>query len=215
MGNKVNPKGFRVGVLHGWDSKWFAARPEDFARSLREDLAIKKYLQKELKAASVAKIEIERTHNAITIILHSATPGMIIGRQGSGAEVLKQHIKKQFFGSKKIAINLNIIEVTKPGLNATLVLQEMIVAIEKRMPFRRVLKSAQDRAQKAGAQGVKVYVTGRLNGAEIARAETLAWGKIPLHTLRADIDYSRGVAHTIFGTIGIKVWIYKGEVFEE
>ncbi len=215
MGNKVNPKGFRVGVLHGWDSKWFARRPEEFARSLREDLAIRKYLKKELKSASVAQIEIERTHNAITIILHSATPGMIIGRQGSGAEVLKQHIKKHFFGSKKIAINLNIMEVTKPGLNATLVLQEMIVAIEKRMPFRRVLKSAQDRAQKAGAQGVKVYVTGRLNGAEIARAETLAWGKIPLHTLRADIDYSRGVAHTIFGTIGIKVWIYKGEVFEE
>ncbi|MDP2656486.1 MAG: 30S ribosomal protein S3 [bacterium] len=215
MSHKVNPKGFRVGILFGWNSRWFARRHAEFAQSLREDLGIKKFLQKELKNAGVAKYEIERTHNAITIFVHSATPGMIIGRQGSGVEQLKQKIKQQFFGSKKILINLNIIEVTKPGQNAALVLFEMIMAIEKRMPYRRVLKQALDRAQKAGAQGVKVHVSGRLNGAEIARSETLSWGKIPLHTLRADIDYSRGVAHTIFGTIGVKVWIYKGEVFEE
>ncbi|MBI4239690.1 30S ribosomal protein S3 [Candidatus Uhrbacteria bacterium] len=213
MGQKVNPKVFRTGVLFPWDSKWFA-RGRDFAENLKTDLAIKKFLEKELKGAGIARIEIERTRNAITVLIHSAKPGVIIGRQGAGIDELKKKIKQKFFASKKSAINLNVIEVDKPGMNAQLVVLGMVEDIEKRMPYRRVLKSVIDRVQKSGALGVKVMVGGRLNGAEIANQEMLSWGKVPLHTLRANIDYCRGTAHTTQGTIGVKVWIYKGEIFE-
>lgn len=212
MGHKVNPKGFRIGVLFSWDSKWFA-RHHNYADNLRIDLTVKKFLEKELKAAGITQVEIERTTNAITIVIHAAKPGVVIGRQGAGAEELKKKIRTKFFGSKKINLNLNIVEVENASMNASLVVQGIAADIEKRMPFRRVMKQAIDRVQKAGAQGVKVSVSGRLNGAEIASIETRSWGTIPLHTLRANIDYSRGTARTIYGAIGVKVWVYRGDVF--
>ncbi len=214
MGQKVNPKIFRTGILWSWDSKWFAS-PGQFGAVLKEDLLIKKFLKKELQKASVASIEIERTPNVITIVIHSAKPGVIIGRQGAGIEELKKKLKQAFFASTKIALNISILEIDRPMLNAQLVVQQMIEDLEKRMLYRRVLKQTLDRVQKGGALGVKATIGGRLNGAEIANSETLAWGKIPLHTLRAHIDFSRGVARTAAGAIGVKVWIYKGEVFNE
>ncbi len=214
MGQKVNPRLFRTGILFPWDSKWFA-RGRAFAENLKIDLLIKKFLEKELKAAGVARIEIERTTNVITVIIHSAKPGVVIGRQGAGVEDLKKKIKQKFFASKKVTIHLNILEVEKPGMNAQLVVYGIIEDLEKRMPYRRIMKQVIDRVQKNGALGVKVMVGGRLNGAEIANQEMLSWGKVPLHTLRANIDYCRGTAHTTQGTIGVKVWIYKGEIFDE
>ncbi len=214
MGHKVNPKGFRIGTLFTWDSKWFA-RHRQYADDLRVDLSLKKFLEKELKSAGLTKIEIERTTNAITLVIHAAKPGVVIGRQGAGAEEIKKKIRTRFFGSKKVTLNLNIMEVDQPGVNSQLVLQSIIADLEKRMPFRRAMKQSIDRVQKAGAQGVKIQVSGRLNGAEIASSETRSWGTIPLHTLRANIDYTRGAARTMYGAIGVKVWIYKGEVFNE
>lgn len=214
MGQKVNPKIFRTGILWSWDSKWFAPKGT-FAVTLREDILIKEFLLKELKKASVATIEVERTPNVITIVIHSAKPGVIIGRQGSGIEELKKKLKQSFFASKKIAVNISIVEVDRPMLNAQLVAQQMVEDLEKRMPYRRILKQTLDRVQKGGALGVKATIGGRLNGAEIANSETLFWGKIPLHTLRAHIDYSRSVARTAAGAIGVKVWIYTGDVFNE
>ncbi len=214
MGQKVNPRIFRTGILWTWDSKWFA-KSGQFGAVLKEDLLIKKFLKKELQKASVACIEIERTPNVITIVIHSAKPGVIIGRQGAGIEELKKKLKQTFFASTKIALNISILEIDRPMLNAQLVVQQMIEDLEKRMLYRRVLKQTLDRVQKGGALGVKATIAGRLNGAEIANSETLAWGKIPLHTLRAHIDFSRGVARTAAGAIGVKVWIYKGEVFNE
>lgn len=214
MGQKVNPKLFRTGILFSWDSKWFA-RGSQYIKWLRQDVEIKKFLEKELKNAGVAKIEIERTSHAVSIVIHSAKPGVIIGRQGVGIEDLKKKFVKQFFASHPITVNLNIVEVDNPTLNAQLVLRGMIDEIEKRMPYRRVLRQALERVSKAGATGVKVMIGGRLNGAEIANREMLSWGKVPLHTLRANIDYASGTARTAAGTIGIKVWIYRGEVFSE
>lgn len=214
MGHKVNPKGFRTGVLFFWDSKWFA-RGTKYSQDLRVDLTMKKFLEKELKPAGVTKIEIERTMNALTIVVHAAKPGVVIGRQGAGAEEIKKKIRTKFFGSKKITLNLNIMEVEQPGMNASLVVQSVAADIEKRMPFRRVMKQSIERVQKAGAQGVKITVAGRLNGAEIASSETRSWGTIPLHTLRAHIDYSCGTARTMYGAIGVKVWVYRGEVFNQ
>lgn len=214
MGQKVHPKIFRIGTLFTWDSKWFA-RGQEYANRLRDDLELKNFLKKELKSAGVARIEIERTPNAMTVHLYSARPGVIIGRQGSGIEELKKKIKHLFFGSKKISLMISVSEVDQPNLNAQLVTQSMIEELEKRMPYRRVLKQAIDRVQKAGARGVKVMVSGRLNGAEIANSEMLTWGSVPLHTIRAYVDYARGTARTMAGAVGVKVWIYRGEVFEE
>lgn len=214
MGQKVNPKIFRTGILWSWDSKWFAPKGQ-FGAVLQEDILVKKFLGKELQKASVARIEIERTPNVITIIVHSAKPGVIIGRAGAGIEELKRKLKQAFFASKKISLNISIVEVDRPMLNAKLVSQQMVEDLEKRMPYRRILKQTLDRVQKGGALGVKATIAGRLNGAEIANSETLAWGKIPLHTLRAHIDYARTVARTAAGAIGVKVWIYTGDVFNE
>ncbi|MBI4600220.1 30S ribosomal protein S3 [Candidatus Uhrbacteria bacterium] len=214
MGHKVNPKIFRTGVLYGWDSKWFASGKQ-FRDNLANDICLRKYLEKQLKGASVSKIEIERTTHVITITIHSGKPGVIIGRQGAGIEELKKKIRKEFFGSEKVTVNVNVVEVDRPTLDAQLVAQGMIEELEKRMPYRRVMKQAIDRVSKGGAQGVKVRVSGRLNGAEIANVETLHNGKIPLHTLRAHIDYARGAARTLSGAVGVKVWIYKGMNFGE
>ncbi len=214
MGHKVNPKIFRTGILYGWDSKWFATGKQ-FRDNLAKDITLKKYLEKQLKGSSVSKVEIERTTHVITITIHSAKPGVIIGRQGAGIEELKAKIRKEFFGSEKVTVNVNVVEVDRPLLDSSLVLQGMVEELEKRMPYRRVMKQVIDRVSKGGAQGVKVRISGRLNGAEIANVETLHNGKIPLHTLRAHIDYSRGAAHTLSGVVGVKVWIYKGMNFGE
>jgi small subunit ribosomal protein S3 len=219
MGQKVNPKSFRIGVTKNWNSKWFSKR--DFSSFLKQDIMIRKYIKNKLKEAGVAKIEIERSAEKINIIIYAVRPGVIIGRSGVGIEKLKDELVKKIFNKQetktpgKINLNINILEVDKPNLNAQIVLDNIIADLEKRIPYRRVMKQALGRVIRAGAKGVKVIVAGRLNGAEIARTETLTEGMIPLHTLRADIDYARGAAHTIYGKIGVKVWIYKGEVFND
>lgn len=212
MGQKVHPKIFRIGELYSWDSKWFSRR--DYAKFLQQDILIKKFLKQELKDAAIAQVEIERSATATTIIIYSAKPGIIIGRGGQGVEELKKKIKKKFL-DPKTSLNINIQEVANPNISAELVAQSIIADLEKRVPYRRSMKQAIARVEKTEAKGVKVVVAGRLNGAEIARSETLATGSLPLHTLRADIDYARGIAQTTYGTIGVKVWIYKGEVFKK
>lgn len=218
MGHKVHPKIFRIKQLYTWNSNWFARR-KDFQRFLKQDTEIRKYLKKELRNAGIDKIDIERTAATITIIIHTAKPGMVIGRGGQGAEELKKKIISNFWkkdeNKRKIEIKINIQEVSKPSLSAAVNSEMMAIDLEKRTPFRRVLKQTIDRIEKGGAKGAKLTVSGRLNGADIARSETLSFGRIPLHNLRADIDYSTSTAYTIFGTIGIKVWIYKGEVFNK
>lgn len=219
MGQKVNPKIFRTAVIRGWDSRWFSQ--QSFAILLKQDVLIRKFLKTKLKEASVAKIEIERSTGKLNIIIHAARPGIIIGRQGVGIEQVKDELLKKVLNKKDVALpghsklllNINIMEVDKPNMSAQIVLDNIIADLEKRIPFRRAMKQALSRVTRAGAKGVKVRVSGRLNGAEIARREVLAEGTLPLHTLRADIDYSRGAAQTMYGKIGVKVWIYKGEVF--
>jgi small subunit ribosomal protein S3 len=213
MGRKVHPKIFRTGVIYSWGSKWFGTK-QNMPELLRGDARIRSFLAKKLKDASVDRIEIERTPRAITVTVHSAKPGMIIGRGGAGVEALKVELKKIIGkAGEKVNVNLNIIEVTKPSLSANIILQSMIADIERRIRTRRVQKLHLDRVQKAGAKGVKLQVKGRLNGAEIAREEKVSWGSIPLQNLRADVDYAQGYARTIYGAIGVKVWIYRGEVF--
>jgi len=215
MGHKVNPKIFRTGVIYSWPSRWFSSA-RSFPEKLKEDVQIRKYITKKLREAGVDRVNIERSPHKITVSVHTAKPGLVIGRGGSGAEDLKKDIKKRFLPKFKLGdINLNINEVDRPNLSAQVVLQSMILEIEKRMPYKRVMKQAIQRVQRAGALGVKILVKGRLNGAEIARDEKIVAGKIPLHTLRADIDYSRGAANTTYGAIGVKVWIYKGEIFNK
>ncbi len=212
MGHKVDPRSFRLKQITTWKSKWFARK--NYGKYLEEDNQMRTFLEKKLKEAGIATVEIERSANAITINIKTSRPGVVIGRGGAGIEDLKKILKNKFLKSNQ-ALNVNIQEVTKPYLNAELVVRMMIEQIEKRMPFRRVMKQTITQVERAGAKGVKVSVAGRLNGAEIARTEKLSSGKIPLHTIRADIDYARGDAHTTYGTIGIKVWIYKGEVFQK
>ncbi|KKR19933.1 MAG: 30S ribosomal protein S3 [Parcubacteria group bacterium GW2011_GWE2_39_37] len=215
MGQKVNPKIFRMGITRTWDSKWFG-EGKDYINNLQQDVKVRKFLIKELREAGVDRIEIDRNRNKITVGVFTAKPGLIIGRGGSGAEDLKKKIHSKFLKNFKIGdISLNITEVGRPNLSAMIVTQSMILEIEKRVPFRRVMKQVINRVERSGALGVKVMIKGRLNGAEIARGEVLSSGKIPLHTMRADIDYARGTASTTYGAIGIKVWIYKGEVFEK
>jgi len=216
MGQKVNPKAFRLGVINTWSSKWYASpRNRSYQHQLKDDVLMREWLLKELKEAAVDHVDVERTPSAVSIVIHTAKPGFIIGRAGAGAEDLKKKLLAKFFPkASKVNVKLNIVEISRPALCAALVLQGMAVDIEKRMPFRRVMKMAIERVNKAGALGVKVMVSGRLNGAEIARREMLSSGSVPLQNLRADIDYAQGFAHTIFGAIGIKVWIYRGEVFD-
>jgi len=219
MGHKVNPKAIRIGVNRGWNSKWFAR--QNFGGLLRQDLAIKKFLKAKLKDAGIANIEIERSAEKLNIIIHAVKPGIIIGRSGVGIEDLKTNLKKTVLNKEatnvpgKINLNINILEVDKPNLNSQIVLDNIISDLEKRIPFRRTMKQSISRIMRAGAKGVKIKVSGRLNGAEIAREEMQTEGEVPLHTLRADIDYARAAAQTIYGKIGVKVWIYKGEVFNK
>lgn len=213
MGQKVNPKSFRMGGkgIFTWESKWFSKK--NFPALLKQDVLIRKFLMKRLKDALVAKIEIERSRGALTIVIHAVKPGLIIGRAGAGVEDLKKNLIKEIIKDKKTLLNINILEVKKPLLNSQVVVWNIIADLEKRIPFRKVMKQTISRVEKEGALGVKVIISGRLNGAEIARSEMLTSGKIPLHTLRANIDYSRGTAFMSYGALGVKVWIYTGEVF--
>ncbi len=218
MGQKINPNIFRTGVIKGWNSRWFSSK--NFPAFLKQDVLIRKFLKNKLKDAGVAKIEIERFAENLNIIIHAVRPGVIIGRSGVGIEDLKTELRKKILNKRevnlpgKIGLNINIMEVDKPNLNAQVVVDNIISDLEKRIPFRRAMKQALGRVERAGAKGVKIVVSGRLNGAEIARTEKLTTGMIPLHTLRADIDYSRGAAQTIYGKIGVKVWIYRGDIFD-
>ncbi|OGH67438.1 MAG: 30S ribosomal protein S3 [Candidatus Magasanikbacteria bacterium RIFCSPHIGHO2_02_FULL_50_9b] len=213
MGHKVHPKIFRMGELWTWDSRWFRSKNK-FAESLELDHKIRVYLKKELKGSSVDSIKIEMSPRDVTITILTGKPGMIIGRGGAGIEELRKKIQSKFFKtSKDKQIRVNVLELGNPSLSSTVIAEQMAMDLEKRMPFRRVLKGTIERAQRAGALGIKVAVSGRLNGAEIARREWLTWGKVPLATIRSDIDFALGEAHTIYGAIGIKVWVYKGERF--
>ena len=213
MGKKVNPKILRMGVTKTWPSLWFETG-DKYIRNVRQDVGVRKYLIKEFKEAGVDKVEIVRSINKMEINITTAKPGVIIGRGGNGAEELKKKLHVKFLKTFRMGeINLNIKECNRPNLSAQITVQSMILDIEKRLPFRKVMKQSLGKIERAGALGAKIVIAGRLNGAEIARTEKLVWGKVPLQTLRADIDYARGAAHTTYGAIGIKVWIYKGEVF--
>jgi small subunit ribosomal protein S3 len=212
MGHKVHPKAFRLSTVRGWDAAWFAKK-ETFKDLLREDVVIRDYLRKELKDALVDRVEIERTRQQVNVVIFSAKPGFIIGRAGAGIEDLKNKILKKFYRGRRVVLSVNVKEVARPSLSAQIVGQQIAADIEKRFPFRRAMKQAIERVLKSRAEGVKITLGGRLNGAEIARVETLSHGKVPLHNLRADIDFANVTARTIYGAIGIKVWINRGEVF--
>lgn len=208
MGQKVNPRSMRLQLDKDWQSKWFATK--DYATFLIQDVKLRKAAEKKLgRRAGVSRIDIERSPNLITVTVYTAKPGVVIGRGGSGADELKKILEK-IAGS---AVKVSIEEVKKPETNAMLVAENIASQLERRISFRRAMKMAAENALKAGAKGAKVTVAGRLNGAEMSRRETVANGSIPLHTLRADIDYARAEARTTYGIIGVKVWVYKGTKF--
>ena len=210
MGQKVNPKGFRIGVIKDWDSRWFAKKKE-FREYLYEDYQIRKYVKEKLYSSGVSKIEIERAAKRIKVNIFTAKPGIVIGRGGQEVEVLRKYLEKMT--GKKVSIN--ITEIKRPELEAQLVAESVAASLEKRIAFRRAMKQAVTRTRRMGGEGIKIMCGGRLGGAEIARSEWYAEGKVPLHTLRADIDYAFTEANTAYGKIGIKVWIYKGEILPE
>ncbi|MBM7853832.1 small subunit ribosomal protein S3 [Desulfohalotomaculum tongense] len=210
MGQKVNPKGLRVGIIKDWDSKWFANK-RDFSALLIEDVKIREYIKKKLYPAGISRIQIERAANRIKITIFTAKPGIVIGRGGAEVEALRQKLEKMT-GKK---VNVNIQEIKTPEIDAQLVAENVAAQLERRIAFRRAMKQVVNRAMKMGAKGIKVAVSGRLGGAEIARTEWTSEGKVPLHTLRADIDYGFAEADTTYGKIGVKVWIYKGEVLPQ
>ena len=210
MGQKVNPHGLRVGVIKDWDSKWIAGK-RDFGDQLVEDYNIRKFVKKACYDAGVAKIVIERKQNRIYVTIHAAKPGIIIGRQGAEIDKLKKQLEKL----TNQAVNINIMEVKQPDTNAQLVAENIAAQLEKRISFRRAMKQVMGRAMRMGIKGIKTSVAGRVGGAEIARTEQYHEGTIPLQTLRADIDYGFAEAMTTYGILGIKVWIYKGEVLHE
>ena len=207
MGQKVHPHGFRVGVIRVWNSRWYANK-KDFAKNVVEDNQIRAFLKKELFQARVSDMIIERANNEVKVTVYTAKPGLIIGKNGAQLEETKKLLSKKF-GKE---INLNIIEIRKPDLDSQVVAENIAQQLERRVSFRKAMKQAMQRARKAGAQGIKVAVSGRLGGAEMARTEFYSEGKVPLQTLRADIDYGFAEALTTYGKLGVKVWIYKGEI---
>ncbi|MBG34818.1 MAG: 30S ribosomal protein S3 [Oceanicaulis sp.] len=209
MGQKVNPIGLRVGINRTWESRW-SAKGEEYADLLHEDLRIREYLKKELKNASVSRIIIERPHKKCRITIHTARPGVVIGKKGADIEKLRRKVSKMVEGE----VFLNLVEVRKPEVDATLVAESVAQQLERRVAFRRAMKRSLQTAMRMGALGCKIMCGGRLGGAEIARVEKYSEGSVPLHTLRADIDYGFAEAKTAMGIIGIKVWIYKGEIME-
>ena len=206
MGQKIHPHGLRVGIIKDWDSRWYSEK--DFADQLLEDFKIRQYIKKKLNQAGVSRIEIERAAKRIRVTINTAKPGMVIGKGGSGVDDLKAELEQ--ITNKQIAIN--VVEIKNPDIDAQLVAENIASQLERRISFRRAMKQAISRAMKSGAKGIKTMVSGRLAGAEIARSERYHEGTIPLQTLRADIDYGFAEAHTTYGRIGVKVWIYKGEV---
>ena len=207
MGQKVHPHGLRVGVIKDWDTRWIANK-KDFANYLIEDYQIRKYLKEKLYIAGISKIEIERAANKVTVNIFASKPGIVIGKGGAGIETLKVDLAKRF----KKAINLNIIEVKRPDTDAQLIAENIAAQLEKRISFRRAMKQAISRTMKSGVLGIKTMCAGRLGGAEIARTEQYHEGSIPLQTIRANIDYGFAEARTTYGKIGVKVWLYKGEL---
>lgn len=208
MGQKVNPNGLRVGIIKGWDSQWYASK-KDFGKYIKEDNVIRNYLKKTYYSAAISKIGIERVVGRVTITVYTARPAVLIGKQGSEIEKIKKEVLK-LSQAKQIAIN--VVEVKKPDADAQLIAESIAAQLEKRVSFRRAMKQAIGRAMRSNVKGVKVSVGGRLDGAEIARTEGYHDGSIPLQTLRADIDYGFAEAHTTFGVVGVKAWIYKGEI---
>lgn len=208
MGQKVNPIGFRIGVYFGWDSRWCVRDSKEYARLLAEDLAVRDFIKKNLKTAEIGRVEIERAGDAVRIILHSARPGVVIGKKGQEIETLRQRMAKLIESSH---VEVSVQEVKKPELCSAIVAQSIAEQLERRASFKKVAKKAAANALRAGAKGVKIRIAGRLGGAEIARDEWLRIGSVPLHTLRADIDYGVAEALTTYGIIGVKVWICKGE----
>jgi len=209
MGQKVNPTGLRLGINRTWDSRWFAGR-KDYGKLLQEDIKIRNYLSEKLKAAGVSKIVIERPHKKCRVTIHSARPGVVIGKKGADIEKLKNDVQK--FTADEV--HLNIVEIRKPEIDAKLVAENIAQQLERRVAFRRVMKRAVQSAMRLGAQGIRINCGGRLGGAEIARMEWYREGRVPLHTLRADVDYGVATAKTTYGTCGVKVWIFKGEIME-
>ena len=207
MGQKTNPIGLRLGINRGWDSRWFSSK--DYAKWLSEDINIRKYIKKRLYKAGVAKIEIERSSGKAIINIFTARPGMVIGRKGAEVDMLRDELKH--LSGKEVQINIK--DVKKPELNAQLVAEHIAMQLEQRISFRRAMKKTIASAMRMGALGIKVQCSGRLGGAEMARREGYLEGRVPLHTLRADIDFARATAHTTFGCVGVKVWIYRGEIY--
>lgn len=207
MGQKVNPIGFRLGITRSWDSRWYANK-RDFAGLLAEDMKLRTFLKTKLYGAGIARIEIERAANKVKINLHTARPGIVIGKKGAGVEQLKAEVQKL----SKNEVFLNIVEVKKPEANATLISESVASQLEKRVAFRRAMKKAMTAAFKQGIKGIKIRVSGRLGGAEIARTEWYSEDSVPLHTLRANIDYGTATASTTYGMIGVKAWVYHGEI---
>ena len=209
MGQKVHPKGLRIGVIKDWDAKWYADK--DFSNLLIEDIKLRRYIKKRLFAAGVSKVEIERAANRVKVTIHTAKPGIVIGRGGTEVEALRKELERMT--GKQVSVNIAEIKVAE--MDAQLVAENVAAQLAKRVSFRRAMKQAVSRTMRVGAQGIKIACAGRLAGAEIARTEWYNEGKVPLHTLRADIDYGFAEADTTYGKIGVKVWIYKGEVLPE
>ncbi len=209
MGHKVNPIGLRLGINRTWDSRWFAAKGE-YARLLHEDVAIREALRKQLKQAAVSRIVIERPHKKCRVTIHSARPGVVIGKKGADIEKLRKLVGRMTGGE----VTINIVEVRKPEIDATLIAESIAQQLERRVAFRRAMKRALQSAMRLGAEGIRISCSGRLGGAEIARIEGYREGRVPLHTLRADIDYGTATAFTTYGACGIKVWVFKGEILE-
>ena len=209
MGQKVNPVGLRLGINRTWDSRWYASKA-NYAKILHEDLAIREYLKARLAQAGVSKIIIERPAKKARVTIHTARPGVVIGKKGADIEVIRKDLSKMT-GSE---VALNIVEIRKPEIDATLVAENIAQQLERRVAFRRAMKRAVQAAMRLGAEGIRITCAGRLGGAEIARTEWYREGRVPLHTLRADVDYGEGTAKTTYGTCGVKVWVFKGEILE-
>ena len=214
MGHKVNPTGLRLGITTTWKSRWFAGK--DYTKKLKEDVQVREFVMKKWKSAAIADVEIERSSNILKLIIKTSRPGVLIGRGGTGIGDMSAAIKKQFFAGKKIDLKIEAQEVRQFEENASLVAQNVAEQLEKRVPFRRILKSMLDQVEKnKNIKGFKIEVSGRLGGAEMSRREWLSRGTVPLHTLRADIDFAKATAFTTYGAIGVKTWLYKGEVFNK
>jgi small subunit ribosomal protein S3 len=209
MGHKVNPVGLRVGINRTWDSRWFA-RTGEYGQLLHEDLAIRDHIMKMQRQASISKVVIERPHKKCRVTVHTGRPGVLIGKKGSDIDKLRGELAKLTDSE----VHLNVLEIRKPDIDATLIAENIAQQLERRVAFRRAMKRAVQSALRAGAQGIRINVAGRLGGAEIARTEWYREGRVPLHTLRADIDFGRAEATTAYGIIGVKVWVYKGEIIE-